>query len=262
MLSLNITRAPAVRRLGNVPSLDELWESAPSSGARFLPGRVAGLPEASRRYLQHAIAAGTPLATAVRLRMHGEIKLRRWLPFTAEQVISWTRGMIWRATVRLHGMPIGGFDRLVDGEGAMRWRLLGIVPLVTASGPDISRSAAGRVGAEAVWLPSAFCGEGVWWTSRDPTHAKARFTLQGHALALNSVTDAAGRVTTVQLQRWGNPEGGAFRACDFGGVAEDEQTFGGYTIPTRLRVGWYVGSPQFESTGEFFRVTVDDATYR
>jgi hypothetical protein len=66
----------------------------------------------------------------------------------------------------------------------------------------------------------------------------------------------------VQLQRWGNPDGGPFRAVDFGAVAEDEQTFGGYTIPTRLRVGWYVGSPQFESAGEFFRVTIDDARYR
>ncbi len=57
------------------------------------------------------------------------------------------------------------------------------------------------------------------------------------------------------------PDGGSFRAVDFGGVAEDEQTFGGYTIPTRLRVGWYVGSPQFEPAGQFFRVTIDDARY-
>jgi len=31
---------------------------------------------------------------------------------------------------------------------------------------------------------------------------------------------------------------------DFGGAMEDERTFGGSMIPSR--VGWYVGSQQFE----------------
>jgi len=47
-----------------------------------------------------------------------EIKLMSWLPLTAEQVISWPRGMIWRATVRFYGLPITGFDRIVDGDVA------------------------------------------------------------------------------------------------------------------------------------------------
>ena len=49
---------------------------------------------------------------------------------------------------------------------------------------------------------------------------------------------------------------------DFGGIIEEEGTFCGYTIPTRLRIGWYFGTERFESEGEFFRVTIDDAIYR
>ena len=45
-------------------------------------------------------------------------------------------------------------------------------------------------------------------------------------------------------------------------VAVDEATFHGYTIPTRLRVGWHFVNGQFESDGEFFRVSVDDAVFR
>jgi len=52
--------------------------------------------------------------------MHGEIKLKRWLPFTAEQVIRSDSQMMWKATVRRNGIPIRGFDRLVGGEGAMQ----------------------------------------------------------------------------------------------------------------------------------------------
>jgi uncharacterized protein DUF6544 len=90
-------------------SVHGLWESAPASGRTLEPGRLAGLPEAARRYLEHAIAPGAPLASAVRLRMHGEIRLGRWFPFTGEQVIRRDWGMIWRATVRMWGVPVRGF---------------------------------------------------------------------------------------------------------------------------------------------------------
>ena len=68
-------------------SLNTLWESATSSEFAFRSDRLSHLPEAARRYLEHAIAPGTKLASAVRLKMHGEIKLKKWIPFTVEQVI-------------------------------------------------------------------------------------------------------------------------------------------------------------------------------
>jgi hypothetical protein len=55
------------------------------------------------------------------------MKLRRWLPFTAEQVIHRARGFIWRASAWRNGLAIRGFDRRVDGEGEMRWKLLVLI---------------------------------------------------------------------------------------------------------------------------------------
>jgi hypothetical protein len=138
-------------------SLDDLWNSAPAGDTAFDPAKLIALPEPARRYLAHAIAPGTPLASAVRLRMHGEIKIKRWYPFTAEQVISWSRGFIWRAEARMGALTIRGSDRYVDGQGAMRWKLFGLVPFITASGPDITRSAAGRVNMECAWVPPVLC---------------------------------------------------------------------------------------------------------
>jgi hypothetical protein len=86
--------------------------------------------------------------------------------------------MIWSATVRMYGMPIRGFDRLVDDEGAMREAFSGLIPIVTASGPDITRSAMGRVIAESVWLPSAIAGDEVSWIGQDLFHIDARLKLQ------------------------------------------------------------------------------------
>jgi hypothetical protein len=243
-------------------SLDGLWNSVLSGKRAFRSARLSGLAEAVRHYLEHAIAPGALLASAVRLRMHGEIKLKRWLPFTAEQVIYWGRGMIWSATVRMNGMPIRGFDRLVDGEGAMRWKLFGIFPVMTASGPDITRSAAGRVMAESVWLPSVLCGDEVSWMAHDAFHPRASLTVQGEAGELALTIDDNGGLKTLTLPRWGNPGGKEFRYVDFGCVVEEESRFGAYTIPTRLRVGYYVGTDRFGPDGEFFRVTIDEAAYR
>ena len=241
---------------------DELWDFAPVAGRVFQPDQVSSLPSAARRYLEHAIAPATPLATAVRLKMQGEIKLKEWLPFTAEQVIRQDRGMIWSATVRMHGLPIVGADRLLDGAGEMKWKLFGIIPMMTASGPDITRSAVGRVATETIWLPSALCGEDVTWTAAGSNCAHAHFEVQGETAEVDLAVDDAGRPTAVHTSRWGNPEGAVFHYGEFGGVFEEEGTFNGYTIPTRVRVGWYFGTDRFESEGEFFRATIVEASYR
>lgn len=253
--------------MSHEPTLDELWNAAPPrpSDGVFDPASIATLPEPARRYLTHAIAPGTPLATAVRLRMEGEIKLRDWSPFTAEQVIRWDRGLIWKAKVRMGGhalLTVKGSDRWIDGEGSMRWKLFGLLPMMTADGPEISRSAAGRVQAESFMLPSVLLRDDVRWSAVDDEHPHARVRVGGLETELQLTIDEHGRLLSTHLQRWGNPEGGEFHFVDFGGMLSEERTFGGYTIPTRVRVGWYFGEQRWERDGEFFRATVSDVEYR
>src|SRR3569623_1744914 len=233
----------------DTPSLDELWRTAPAPYALFDVARIAHLPLGARRYLTHAIVPGTPLANAVRLRMHGEIKQRGWSPFAAEQVIRWARGMIWRATVSVHGV-------------AMRGRLGGLVAIFTAEGADITRSAAGRAHVESIWVPSVLCADDVRWSERDAVHPHARFRAHGEAADVDYMIDEGGRLLSSSISRWGNPEGGAFHYLPCGGYVEQEGRFGGYTIPTRMRVGWYFGTDRYARDGEFFRVTIDEATFR
>jgi len=82
-------------------SLNTLWDSATSQDRVFHLDDFTHLPEAARRYLDHAIAPGAKLASAVRLHMHGEIKLKSWIPFKSEQVICWEHGLIWSATTTM-----------------------------------------------------------------------------------------------------------------------------------------------------------------
>jgi hypothetical protein len=244
------------------PTLEELWGSTPPPGAPLGHDALARVPPAARRYLMHAVAPGAPRATAVRLRMHGEIRLAGWAPFRAEEVLRRDRGLFWRSVVRMRGLPVRGFDRLVDGQAHMRWRLLGLVPLLTATGPDVARSAAGRWAAELVWLPSALGGEDVTWRAVGAARVRAELRLGGEPQALELSLGDDGAVRRVGLDRWGNPGGGPFRLHPFGAVVEAERTFGDYTIPSRLRVGWQLGPSRGTDDGEFFRVTIDEASYR
>lgn len=223
-----------------------------ASPATFRPDEVADLPAPVRRYFETAIAPGTPLATAVRLRMSGAIRLRGWMPFTAAQALAPHRGFVWRARVR--GGLFSGADRYVDGLGAMDFRLLGLVPVMRASGPDVSRSAAGRCGAEAVWVPTALLPRfGVEWSATDDTHATARFRLDDTDLEIRFRFHPDGRLASATFERWGDPdETGTFGLHPFGIEATASATFDGVTVPSEGRVGWFHGTDRWEE-GEFFR---------
>lgn len=244
-------------------SLTALWQAAPPCHHSFNPESLTQVPAAARRYLERAIPPDQPLASAVRLWMHGRIKLgEKWYPFRGEEVIRWDRGMIWRATAWMQGLPIFGADRLVDGVGEMQWKLLGLLPVMTGAGDDITRSAMGRMQGEMVWLPAVLCYPEVTWMALDAARVEARFMTLGQPANLTLTVNDDGRLEQVKLSRWGNPEGGAYHNVDFGVLVEKSGTFEGYTIPTQLRAGWFFGSERFASEGEFFRCKINKATYR
>lgn len=254
--------SPPMRHAG----LDQLWNSQPAGiGAVFDP---AAIPDASRLYLQHAITPGTPLAASVRLRMHGEIKIGRWHRFHAEQLIVPKRGMIWAATVSMFGLPVRGSDHVLDGKGVMDWKLFDTVPIVHGEGADISRSGTGRLLSEIVaWLPAALCGApardlGVEWMAAEKPNSRLQLEWFGEKIELTIAFDDTGRVSNMWFPRWGNPDGGKSRYIDFGVVVEEERNFGGYTLPSCVRAGWYYGTDQFAAEGEFFHATIDDVEFK
>lgn len=222
------------------------------------------LPAPARRYLEHAIAPTARPATTVRLRMHGEIKLKTWRRFGADETLAWGREMMWRARTTVSGLPISGFDRVGPGVGEQRWRILGLFPAMKSSGHDIARSGAGRVAGESCWLPSVLREGNVRWSAWSPgdeRRVRASFSSFGERADLTLTVAPDGRLEQMAFPRWGNPDGGMFRYETFGGVMEAEGSFHGYTIPTRLRMGWYFGTDRFEREGEFIRIVIDEARY-
>ncbi len=247
--------------MGREKMLNDFWLAEENAPPPAIINRDA-LPSAARRYNAYAIAKNAPRVAAVKLRMHGEIKLNGWLQFEAEQVIRPSFGMIWCASVRVFGMTISGYDRLQYKYGEMKWRLMGLLPIMVADGHDVSRSANGRMAAELIWLPPALFTENVRWSETEDGKARAEFSLYEVKTALNLKVDPKGKLEEAELMRWGKAPGEEeYGYHRFGAIIERMEQFSAFRIPSQIRAGWHFGTDEFESKGEFFRAKIDHAEF-
>ena len=249
-------------------SITDLWSelTRPVAKGRFDAKQLDGLPDPARRYLAHAICPGATLASSVQLQMAGSIRLKpggKWLPFEARQILAPPRGFVWRAVARSGLLRFSGADHYANGSGAIDFWLWGVLPLMRASGPDISRSGRGRLAIESCWLPSSLLpSEQVRWRAVDGETAEALLDLDGDQIAVRLSVDLEGRLTGVQTQRWGDQtDDKTFALIPFGGHTKEERRFGDYTIPTQVSVGWWYGTERF-LRHEFFRATIHSAEFR
>jgi hypothetical protein len=254
----------AIAQIRASQEVSNIWRSleSPPTQQNFTPDMVAELPEPVQRYFFHAIAPETPLATSVQLTLSGSIRLapdQDWMPLQAEEMLS-TKGFVWKATAGQSMMQMRGADYYTTGKGRMRFSLWWLIPVVNASSPDVIRSGIGRWAGEYFWLPSALLPQyGVNWQAIGPHTIQARLKADGEAITLTFAIDDQGRLLRGTLPRWGDrTEDGQYAEIPFGGEHQAEQTFSGYTIPSQMGAGWWIGTDRYF---EFIRVTVEQAQF-
>jgi hypothetical protein len=221
---------------------------------------VAALPAPVRRWFDRCVGAGVPASDRMELTMEGSIRLGRWVPFRARQVLLGPVGMVWAARAGVGPLWLGGFDRVVDGRGEMRWRLLDALPVIRATGDDVDRSAAGRLAGELLLNPTAATAPWVSWRAVDDDVAVATVHLGSvdHDVALRIGDD--GLVRSATLRRWGSPAGRAFGEHDFHVVQEGAFDAGGIVVARTVTAGWnWDGTGDPSGAGPFYRATVTSA---
>ena len=224
--------------------------------AIFTGEEIAGLPDAVQRHFRAAIRVGSPLTWGIRLKMRGSIKLGTWLPFRATQILNPHEGFVWAA--RVAGI-IAGSDHYVDGVGGMEWKLAGLFTVASAAGPDASRSAAGRGGAEAIWVPTALLPRfGATWSVTDDCRISVHHSIGDTSVDVNYNLHPDGRIRSLVFDRWGDPDNsGTFDWHPFGGEITNHRKFAGLTIPSSGRLGWKFGTDRWHE-GEFFRYEITE----
>ena len=232
----------------------------PADRGAFGDDEIEACEEPVQRYFRAAIAPGTPLARAARIRMHGSIKVVRWLPFRSDELLAPLHGYSWPATVA--GGLMRGSDVFAGGTASMTWKLFGIVPVIRADGPDIARSAVGRAVAEGIWVPTALLPRyGARWMAEDFRSIVADIPIGHEHARLQIMLHDDGRARSVHLDRWSDPDNtGQFDWYPFGIDAGASRTFPcGITLPAEGTGGWFHGTDRW-TDGEFFRYTISAIT--
>ncbi|OKH23163.1 DUF6920 family protein [Chroogloeocystis siderophila] len=241
----------ATLQLRQKQQLNQIWQSLETQpeGKYFTQEMIATLPAPVQRYFLHAITPGTPLATSVRLKMSGSLRMGQdqpWLPMQAEEIIS-VKGFVWQATIGHGLLQFKGADSYANGIARVQFALWGLLPLINAHNPNITRSSMGRLVAEYIWLPSVLLPQnGVTWQAIDENTIQASLKANGEPVTLTLTIDTNGKPIKLSFPRWSDlakdidwtyiPMGGEFPA---------EHNFGGYTIPSQVILGYWFGTDQY-----------------
>src|SRR5207248_7771155 len=102
----------------------------------------------------------------------------------------------WRARFRPAGF-LRVVDRFAAGEGLLEARLLGLIPVMHQTGPELAVGEALRYLAELVWTPHAMvANERLEWRELDERHlevaTRVGATLAAVRLELNEAGDVVG----------------------------------------------------------------------
>jgi hypothetical protein len=196
--------------------------------------------------------------------MSGQMRLGEdqcWLPFRARQALAPPDGFVWEASVGTGLWRFAGADAYANGQGRMAFRLWDLLPIVRAGGPDVSRSARGRLAIESIWQPASLLPQrGVTWSSIDDRTARAVVTIDGEPVPLTLSIAPDGGLQAVAMDRWSNATvDGEYASIPFGADVLAESTYEGYTVPSRLDVSWWYGTGR---AFNFFRAGLVDVSYR
>jgi hypothetical protein len=243
-----------------IEDIREMLTANIATQGKFKSESIDTLPAVARRYLNHAIEAGTTVAQGVELHMQGSIRLNTnadWIPFTATQTIRAGQGFVWQPHLTARGfLKMSGADYYFGNKARLYFSIFGLIPIVNATGDEISQSAAGRFLIEGIWLPTEYLPRnGARWQAESDSTARIIQSVDRFSSTITIRIDATGKLLSVKTLRLQEASG---EFIPFGATIDEERQFNGYRIPSKVKVGWNFGS---ENYAEFFRTEILDAHF-
>lgn len=218
--------------------------------------RISDLPSPVRRSLRRSGVVGTEVPESVRLRQRGEILLRgRWFPFSADQ--SYTLdppGFQWMARVTLARLPLAlAEDTLDDGRGRMHVRVLGLISVVDATGPEMDQGSLMRWLNETMWFPQAWATDMIAWKPIDDTSAIGSLSADGLEVEAEFRFDAEGRLVDFRADRYRAVDGG-FELAEWATPLSAHSSFAGLEVPSAGHASWILAGDE----NEYIRLQITD----
>lgn len=173
----------------------------------YTSGEIETLPVPVQRFLDYSGIIGTPRIKQVTLEQEGLFKTGRhksWVPFTATQVFNIEEASFeWKVKMKMAPLvTVKGSDALREGQGSMKIKLFGILPIVNEKGPEMDQGAMTRYLSETIWFPQAFLDDHISWEAIDSLSARATFTIDEKTVNGVFHFNEMGQVTHFTCERY------------------------------------------------------------
>lgn len=139
-------------------------------------------------------------------------------------------------------VSVVGRDRFAEGAGSIEMRLLGLVPVANASGPELDQGALLRYLNETMWFPAAALAPIIAWDEVDENSARATIELGGRSASAVFVFDREGRPVDMAAERY---DLGRDRVERWSTPLTAWGEFGGIRVPTAGSALWRYDSGDF-----------------
>ena len=220
--------------------------SAPRAMPPVTPQDLSCLPKPLRDYLEQAGVVGQPRVRHFRARWRGRIRGgpdEPFMPFTAEQhnFVS-EPARFFHMQARRGGLPVDVLHAFAQGTATLRVKLLSLVPVVDARGPELTRAETVTLFNDLCLLaPGALVDAPITWEALDahsvrgtfrlgPNTVSAHLRFNARAELVDFVSDdrlmASADGQRFEPRRWSTPVG-TYRA------------FGPYRLFSRGRAVWH-----------------------
>jgi len=225
---------------------------------------LARLPDAVQRYLRATGMVGRPRIHSYRLRFRGRIRSAAdaaWMPFEADQhSFANDPARLFLMRARMFAVPVEAWHRLMDGQATMKVKVLGIIPMVNASGDIMDRSEAVTLFNDMCLLaPGTLIDQNIRWEPMDARRVRALFTHFGQTISATLFFGHDGLLTNfVSHDRSrASADGKSFTPLPFSTPVRDYRNFGPARLPRHGEARWLLPEGEF-TYGEF---DIQDVSY-
>jgi hypothetical protein len=228
---------------------------------------LADLPVPIAAYVRRSGAVGQPRVTSFAASFHGRIRSgpsEPWMTFTGRQVNTYgsrpQRVFILDAT--RSGLPVTVLHQFADARATMRAKVLSLVPVVDAAGPEMDQGETVTVFNDlVVFAPGAIVDAPIRWTAMDATHVRGVFTNGDLSVSAVLTFDTDHRlVDFTSLDRLrASSDGKSFTALSWSTPLSGHRDFGGHLLPRLGEARW--DAPLPEGSFTYVELDLDDIAY-
>lgn len=227
---------------------------------------LAALPEQVARYVRRSGAVGQPHVSDFYATLHGRIRSspdEPWMTFTGHQLNTYgpQPRRLFYIDATMKGLPVTVFH-VYEQHATMRGRLLSLVPILDAGGPEMDQGETVTMLNDLVaFAPAALVDAPITWTTLDEHRVSAVYTVGEQTVSAQLVFDDDGDlVDFVSDDRSrASTDGNTFTRLRWNTPLNTCRRVGGWRAATRGRAMW--AAPQPEGHFSYADMVIDDITY-